>query len=160
MRAFAPIAACVVALLAGCDKTPPSGRPGRFDVNIESPDQVRNALDNAVASDRAIVFVHVDWAPMGHHRELFRKFADEYLRTHQDKPVNFHYIDFTSVSRDYAPLCALDGWDKLQSQSQAHLMGGNGELAWIKNRTLVCVESIGFRNPKALIAKTEALFDD
>jgi hypothetical protein len=125
---------------------------------LETEAAVQAAVSNAANARAAIIFVHVDWAPMEHQRRRFAEFAVEYQRIHPDLPVHFHYVDCTPVSDGYAPLRSLLGWQELEGAVGSSLLHGWGELVWMSRGRVLHVERIlNFDSVSALIHKTEAL---
>jgi len=118
---------------------------------------VQNAVDNAAASERAIMFVHVDWASMQPQQQQFAQFIIEYHRKHSATPVMFHYVDCTPITDGYSPLRALPGWQELEADGQS-LIHGWGELVWIERGRVLHVERIiNFKSASELVNKTEQL---
>ncbi len=127
-------------------------------VSVETETAVQAAVSNAVHATRAIVFVHVDWAPMKLQRARFVDFMIEYDRTHPALPVMFHYVDCTPVTDGYGPLKSLPGWQKLQDAAGSSLIHGEGELVWMEGGRVLHVERIlNFGSVPELVHKTEVL---
>src|SRR5690349_2721102 len=110
---------CLLVLL-GCARTPQqpamsvTAAPPEVSVaelaaklektSLESEAEVAGVVANAAAAPRAIMFVHVDWAPMEPFRTRFAKFMLAYQAKHPNEPVMFHYVDCTPITSSYAPL--------------------------------------------------------
>jgi hypothetical protein len=106
-------------------------------IDLETPESVHEALAGAVESQRAVVLVSVNWAPMKPYREQFEEFASEWRRQRPQMPVSFHIIDFTCVSDGYAPITRLPGWSEILRRSVGHPFGGFGDYVWIRNGRVV-----------------------
>ena len=126
---------------------------------LETVEDVQQAVDAATSHSNAILFIHVDWAPMTLQRKRFAKFEHEYKKTHSESDLGFCYVDCTSITEGYKPLRALAGWKQLEQQKNgASLVNGHGELVWFMNGHVLNVEQISdFKSTAALIVKTETL---
>ena len=99
MRILAYMFAAISIL--GCESRVRMPTPTvRSLVPIASRSEVEDAVAQAARDTRAIVFVHVGWAPMVNQKELFYDFAEHWNRTHSDHPIAFHYLDFDSACND------------------------------------------------------------
>lgn len=123
-------------------------------VDCRTEEDVRLIVANAANSQRAVLFVHVDWAFMEPQRSHFAEFAAQYTRVHPEFGVLFHYADCTPA---YAPLAELDGWKELAAGGP--LIHGWGEVVWMAGGRVLHVEKImNFESPLSLIQKTNDLF--
>ena len=113
-------------------------------------------IEKAMNAKQSIVFAHVKWAPMGFQRQFFCNFANTYRDSHPRDATSFHYIDFTQMASDSAPLKKLNGWSELRPGSR--VVHGNGELIWIVGGKIVSNEPIMNYTLKELVKKTETLF--
>lgn len=127
---------------------------------LESPEQVEDALRNAINSEFAIVFVHMDWAIMQPQRELFISFMLRYHQHFPDRSVGYHYVDCTPITSDYTPLKSLPGWPGSGREIYARQgTGGWGDVIWIDHGVVQHVETIQESNDvDELIAKTNKYF--
>lgn len=153
--------------IVGCDSDyrwdggPSIPRMERFERN--SPGEVRQAVENAKKSDYAILFVHVDWAPMSVARERFEEFACRYISDYSRYPVGFHYVDFHPetgrTGEDYSLLEDLDGWKELQEGLGHHPVYGFGEVLWMRRGTVVeCKSMLAFKSAREASVKTNEIF--
>ena len=62
---------------------------------LETEEDVQRVVTNAALSERAIMFVNVDWAFMEPQRTRFAQFAIKYHQTNPDDSVLFHCVDCT-----------------------------------------------------------------
>ncbi len=125
---------------------------------LETEADVERVVTNAATSERAIMFVNVDWAIMEPQRTRFAQFAINYHRNNPDDSVLFHYVDCTPVTNGYAPLRSLAGWRELQEAAGTALIHGWGELVWMHNGRVLHVERIlNFKTTEDLIEKTNSL---
>lgn len=126
---------------------------------LETAEDVQHAVDRATSRTHAILFVHVDWAPMLHQRQRFAEFKRAYKTRYPKSDLIFKYIDCTAITEGYEPLRKLPGWTELEAHNNgASLVHGYGELVWCNNGRVVHVESpLNFGSANALIAKTESL---
>lgn len=163
---------CVLACVS-CDRTEPQVavivRPSvglrvdeivtsLEDASLETEADVERAVANASASERAVIFVHVDWAPMLQQQRRFAEFMLAYQQKHPTDPLMFHYVDCTPVTDGYAPLRSLPGWRELQEAAGVSLIHGHGEMVWLKRGRVLRVEPIlNFNSAAALVRKTETL---
>ena len=114
--------------------------------------QTLRELNQIKKSDNAVVFVHVDWAPM--LKEFFDEFVADYSSVPSNPKVSFHYVDFTPIDHDYKPLTGWPGWNRLGKQ-----MGGWSEMVWVKNGTVVDMERAGhFSSTDEAVNRTTELF--
>lgn len=128
------------------------------EARLKTEGDVQGAVTNAARSSRAVLFVHVDWAPMEPHRTRFAEFMVAYQRKHSDDPMLFHYVDCTSVTNGYAPLRSLTGWQALHDARGGSLLHGSGELVWLERGRVLHVESIlDFDSTAELLRKTKSL---
>lgn len=119
---------------------------------------VADALSKLDEHQSSVLFVHVDWASMIHHRERFCEFAREYGRTHPASGLVFHYIDCTSITDGYEPLRSLPGWKRLEGDPPRSLIHGHGEIAWMKSGSVLQVDPIlGHGTAEDLVTTTELL---
>jgi hypothetical protein len=123
-----------------------------------SASDVQRIISTAAAADRAILFIHVDWALMEPQRTRFVEFINDYLRLHPQDDLGFYYVDCTSVTDGYAPFRSLTGWRELEVAAGTSLIHGWGELVWMEQGRVLHVERIlNFESTSELIQKTEAL---
>jgi hypothetical protein len=162
---FANILMCSVLTLVGCNRSPTSA-PIRIDelaaefasVKNETEAQVQGVVSHATACERAVMFIHVDWAFMEPQRTRFIEFVHEYQKVHPHEAVLFHYVDCTPIDSGYGPLKNIPGWSELQEEAGTSLIHGWGEVAWLANGRVLHVESIlNFESVAELVAKTESL---
>jgi len=71
---------------------------------LESDEAIQRVVDNAVKSERAILFINVDWALMEPQKNRFADFAFTYHKDDSKEFVHFHFVDFTSSSNNYHQL--------------------------------------------------------
>ena len=155
---------CIVAPL-GCERDsrnvdlPVKEMVASFgSARLETKEDVQRVVTNAALSERAIVFVNVDWAIMEPQRTRFAQFVINYHRKHPDDSVLFHYVDCTPVTNGYAPLKSLAGWRDLQKAAGTALIHGYGEIVWMHNGRVLHVEGIlNFETTEDLIEKTRTL---
>lgn len=123
---------CLVTHYASSKKSVSTLETFRFaDSRTES--DVDDAMATVVASHRAIIFLHVDWAVIEPQRSRFIEFMREYQRTHVVDSIQFHYVDITP-SHSYAPIRSIAGWKQLEDAAGQSLIHGWGELAWLQDR--------------------------
>ena len=151
--------------LVGCSdpkSTPRSGATElKFSVpSLKTPTAVRHALANAVNSDRAIVFVHVDWSFMEPQRSLFLSLMEKYHQQFPNEPVGFHYVDCTSIPGNYTPLTSLPGWPGSGREYYVqHGTAGWGDAIWIDHGVVQHVESLHeTKDVDELMKKTRRYF--
>lgn len=124
---------------------------------LETEVGVQHVVNNAAASERAILFVHVSWAVMRPQQQQFAQFMIEYQHKHPDDPLMFYYVDCTPITSDYAPLRSLPGWQELEPTGQS-LIQGWGELVWMEHGRVLYVERIlNFKTASDLVRKTEQI---
>ncbi|MCR9209176.1 MAG: hypothetical protein NXI28_13170 [bacterium] len=166
MRTHMLAAISVTMLLAiGCkNKVPDSELPsiGELTRNFasvsDSDCDVQQIVDHALSRDCSVMFVHVDWAMTEIFHRQFAEFALEHHRLNPDSGLSFHFADCTSVSRDYAPLRAIPGWQKLIDEADIAMIHGYGEIAWIENGRVLHVQTIcSFKTSAQLVEFTERL---
>lgn len=124
---------------------------------------VELAVRNAQRSDRAVIFVHVDWSmDMYFVGPTFIEFCEAYNSLRGLPAVGFHYIDFSPATEGYLPLRNLDGWKELESQrGGGSLIHGQGEVAWLKRGRAVAVQRIEYdMTPEDLLIQTLSAFKD
>lgn len=130
------------------------------NADIETESGVQNAISNATSAKYAIMFLHVDWAPMELQRTRFAEFVLKFKQTHPNHLVQFHYVDITSA-HDYGPLRAMPGWKQLEYSGEfpgQSLIHGEGEVVWLKIGQAMHVERIeNFKTATELIDLTEKL---
>jgi hypothetical protein len=101
-------------------------------VNVVTPDDFRRMT----AADRAIVFIDVDWSPTS---VMSRGTASEFARTMQSnglgREVAFFRLDMTE-QKDPITEMAND-WIDTQVESRGMVLGGKGELLWLKQGQIV-----------------------
>lgn len=125
---------------------------------LETEADVRQVVSNAAASERAVMFINVNWAIMEPQKTRFAEFALAYQRKHPLKPVHFHFVDCTPVTSGYQPLESLPGWQELQEENGFAFIHGNGEIVWMKQgRVLHIYPILNFESVSELIKKTESL---
>jgi hypothetical protein len=137
----------ISAVIAGC-ADPGMPTMDSVDVRIdqvprlESPGDVERALANAINSDRAVVFLHLDWAIMKPQRALYLRCIDEYSQRFPEDDVRFHYIDCTPITHDYTPLTSLPGWPGSGDNIYTNGTGGWGDVVWIEHGVVRHVEAM------------------
>lgn len=127
------------------------------NTKFETAADLEYVLNNAVACERSIVFVNVDWSLyMPLNRRKFAEFSIAYNDLHPDTPVMFHYTD---ASRgNYVPYETLEGSREVESYRFKSLIHGNGELFWLEKGRVVHIEPIqNFTFVSDLIDKTNQL---
>src|SRR5690606_9152797 len=126
--------------------------------SLDTPEQVEHVVANAASSERAVLFIHVDWAIMSPQHDRFAEFATDFQQAEPGNQVGFHFVDCTPVSQGYAPLKALPGWMDLQREAGGSLIHGWGEVVWMDEGRVLHVQKIlDFPSSKELIAMTESL---
>ena len=148
-----------------CGRTQPEPAKGlkEFSANIaplrlNSPSDVQRIIASAATEERAVLFIHVDWALMEPQRTRFDEFVNDYLRLNPRDNVGFYYIDCTSITDGYAPLKRLTGWPELEGAAAMSLIHGWGELVWMEQGRVLHVERIlNYESTSELIQKTETL---
>jgi hypothetical protein len=124
----------------------------------ESESDVQRIVSTAAAADRAVMFIHLDWAPMEPQRSRYVQFANDWLQLHPRDNLGFYYLDCTPVDSGYAPLRRLTGWVELEVAAGTSLIHGWGELVWMERGRVLHVERIqNFESISELLNKTEAL---
>jgi hypothetical protein len=147
----------------GCERSELTSRYKEISANIAASSltsdfEVQRIVSSAAAAERAIVFVHVGWAPMEPQRTRYAQFAHDYLELHPQENLEFYYVDCTPVTSGYAPLKRLAGWAELEAAAGASLIQGWGELVWMERGRVLHVERIqNFESISGLLNKTEAL---
>jgi hypothetical protein len=127
-------------------------------VNAVTEADVQSVVSNAAASERAIMFIHVDWALMEPQRTKFADFAIGYQRVHPNDNVAFHYVDCTPIDSGYRPLRSLAGWSVLEDAVGTSLVHGWGEFVWLERGRVLHVQRISESDSTAqLIKKTESM---
>jgi hypothetical protein len=112
-------------------------------VQCETEAEVEGIVAHAAACKRAIMFIHLGWAPMHVHHDRYISFMLQYNKTHPNKPIHFHYVDCTPITNGYRPLRALEGWKGLEEKrGGGSLIHGNGELVWVQDGRVVHVETL------------------
>jgi hypothetical protein len=128
---------------------------------LNSPSDVQRVVTSAATAERAILFIHVDWAPMTQQRTRFDDYVSDYQHSHPQDDLAFYYVDCTSITESYAPLKRLAGWKELEGEAGTSLIHGYGELVWMEQGRVVHVERIlNFESTSELLQKTEALIPD
>jgi hypothetical protein len=120
------------------NETPPDNAAWQ----IKSAEDVQRIVSSAAAADRAIMFIHVDWALMDAQRMRFDQLVSEYLRLHPRENVEFYYVDCTSVTEGYAPLRQLRGWKELEHATATSLIHGWGEIVYLERGRVLRVEPL------------------
>ena len=112
-------------------------------VDCKTGDDVRRIFGHAATSNRAVLFIHVDWNSMKSQRRQFAEFAAAYHDTYPRSDVLFHYVDCTPVTQGYAPLRELDGWyDSRDGTGPSYACGDvvwmddDECFTWIRSRIL------------------------
>jgi hypothetical protein len=152
-------------LLTGCDRpqnTPPISveelTASLRAATLETEAAVERVVSIAAASERAVMFVHVDWAIMGPQRTRFAEFMRDYNRSHPGNNLGFYYVDCTAITSGYAPLTKLPGWAELEAAAGTSLLHGYGELVWLERGRVVGVKQIlSFATTAELMQETERL---
>jgi hypothetical protein len=160
------ILSSLIVMVVGCTGTEVGIESNVIEIefsvpHLETPAQVENALRNAINSDRAIVFVHLDWAIMQPQRDLFTRFMLHYHHRFPDRSVGFHYLDCTPITSDYTPLKSLPDWPG--SGRNIYALQGTGvwgDVIWIDHGVVRHVETImESDDADELIAKTNTFFE-
>jgi hypothetical protein len=119
---------------------------------------VQRIISTAAAAERAIMFIHVEWALMEPQRSRYAQFVNDWLQLHPRDNLEFYYVDCTPVTSGYAPLKRLTGWTELQDAAGTSLIHGMGEVVWMERGRVLHVESIqNFDSISALLKKTQTL---
>lgn len=131
-------------------------------VCLKSPADVEHAVLNAANSERAVIYVHVEWNfDMYFRGTTFLEFADRYQQRASSPAVGFHYIDCTSVTDGYAPLEKLSGWLERTRMHGGSLIHGMGELIWLEHGHVLKVTNVGLdTDPDDLVAEALATWSD
>lgn len=125
--------------------------------NLDSEEAVQRVVSNAVASRRAVLLIHVDWAPMEQQRRRYIEFMLNFRRTHPTEDVQFHYVDCTAA-HGYGPLHRISGWREHEGEPRQSLIHGMGEIVWLENGHLLRVERIlRFETVEQIVELTEQL---
>lgn len=128
-------------------------------LNIPVRTDVETAIGEALNAELAVLFVHIDWAPMKQQRELYFRFAAALAEKHPACDVSFQYLDCTAICEHYRPLCELPGWQSLEEKDGTSLLHAYGEFVWIYHGIVKHVERpLNYDSQDALVAKTESLF--
>ncbi|MCC9641917.1 hypothetical protein LOC71_06495 [Rhodopirellula sp. JC740] len=129
-----------------------------FETASAGQDNVQQVIDNARASNRAVMFIDVDWAMTEIYHQQFAEFAVEYFKKHPTDSLRFHFADCTAVSKNYASLRAIPGWTTLMDDAGTAMIHGHGEIAWLADGHVLRVQKIAdFATPSELIESTEDL---
>jgi hypothetical protein len=155
---------CLLSAYGGCARVEPTLELTADEIvasfvnaRLESETDVQRVIDNAVASEQAILFVNLDWAIMQPQRKQFAEFMIEYQRRHPANSLMFHYVDCTQITSGYSPLRSLPGWQELETNGQS-LIHGWGELVWMERGHVLHVEPIlNFETVSDLVRKTEQI---
>lgn len=123
-------------------------------------DRAEAAIAKAGLSGRAIVFLGLDWSAtsvIGSHQ-----FAQYRLGYQDTNPgIKFQFIDITPLTSDYSALEKLPGWTQILQANSGYPITGSGEVVWIRDQTVVHVQSIfDFRSTAELNRLTEKLFKE
>lgn len=127
-------------------------------VRCETEADVDGIVAHAAACKRAIMFIHLDWAPMHGYHDRYINFILQYNEVHPGKPIHFHYVDCTPITNGYRPLKLLAGWKELQQEKGSSLIHGYGELVWLENGRVLHVKPLAevpSDQPAELLAITE-----
>jgi hypothetical protein len=127
--------------------------------SLETPEQVEHVVANAESSERAVLFLHVDWAVMAQQHERFAEFILDFQQAHPRDGVGFHFVDCTPVTRGYAPLRELNGWQGLEDHvGGSSLIHGWGEVVWMEGGRVLQVKPIlHFESSEELVRFTKGL---
>jgi hypothetical protein len=126
---------------------------------LKSVHAVEAAISQATSSKKAIMLIHVNWAPMNLQRQRFGEFVSDYRSRFPDGEITFHYIDCTTITQNYAPLVSMPGWKELEiAKGNQSLLHGYGELVWCHNGRVLHVEKpLNYDTASALTDKTISL---
>jgi hypothetical protein len=157
------VGASVLACVGCSDSSPKQAKQvdrlaAKFAASsLKTATEVQSAVSAAAAAQRAIVFIHVDWAPMQVQRSQYAQFVVEYQRLHPHENLQFHYIDCTTVTDGYKPLEDLPGWKELEDSKGIALLHAGGELVWLDHGRVLHVERIPEDDSTLhLVKRTEA----
>lgn len=110
--------------------------------NLDSRQDVVQAISNAANSSKSVIFVNLKWSLQSAiSRRVYSDWVAKFSKRNQKTDIAFHYIDATSITSDYSPFEELPGWRELQrSNNGRSLIGGYGELVWISGGRVVDVK--------------------
>ena len=127
-------------------------------VSNESALDVEHVVTNAANSERAIMFIHVDWAFTKLFQPKYAEFIIDYHAKHPDDNLLFHYVDCTPVTHGYKPLRKLPGWQELMDDAGNALIHGGCEIVWMERGRVLHVQRItDFDSASDLIELTEKI---
>ncbi len=165
MKFLTQIVALICSVICGC--TPQNELPSAealyqsFDATRGmSENAVAIAVENAANSQRAVVFVYVDWAFMRPQLDRFAEFAIAWQSNNENLRIGFHFIDFTEVCNDYRPLTSLPGWPMRNERPDVGRIGGYGEVVWIADGRVVHIQTaLDFASGSEMATLTHSIFD-
>ena len=143
--------------ILGCSPGQPLPKPIVI-VPIATRSEIERVVAEAAREDRAIIFVHVGWAPMEPQKRLFLNFSNHWNRTNAKLPIAFYYLDFSIASRDYSPITNLPGWSETHERLGRNPFHGNGEWAWILEGELVDIGPVWQASLADLDSRTSSAF--
>ncbi|WP_461506425.1 hypothetical protein [Rhodopirellula baltica] len=116
---------------------------------------VQQVVDHAVSRECSVMFVHLDWAMTEIYHKQYAEFVIEYCRLFPRSNLAFHFADCTTVSRDYAPLRKIPGWQQLMDDAGSALIHGHGEIVWVEKGRVLHVQKISdFKTAAQLVECT------
>lgn len=109
---------------------------------LETEAEVERVVSHAGAAERAVMFIHVDWAPMEPQQTRFAELILAYRKAHSRDDLKFFYVDCSAITQGYASLRQLRGWKELEAARGTSLVHGWGELIWLRQGQVLAGERI------------------
>lgn len=124
-------------------------------------DDAVHAIEHATRAKQAVVFVDLKWSLNSAVASVkFSQWLAKYYERNPQTEIAFHYIESTSLTRDYSPYTDLPGWNELGAvgKFRPHV-SGNGEILWLEEGRVIGFEALGRHfQTKVLDQKTEEYF--
>jgi hypothetical protein len=155
----------VTSVVVGCRGTPASVLdPMESELRRERVTWSQNlklGIAESKSHERAVVFMHVDWATMSQQRSVFLRWVHRQRETRPTDRVFFQYLNCTEQSHEYASLRNLDGWKEIEESKKVRLIGGYGEVMWMKNGKVFAIETMDVTmQPEDLMELTDRIFSN
>ncbi len=117
--------------------------PIQFDFpNLEDEIAVQQVLANAVASEHAVLLLNVNWM-FCNSSQKYSEVLNGYYEIHPNAPVQFHYVDVTSISAGYGPIRQLPGMDTFFKNRRRTIFPM--AVIWMRNGIVVDVHDYGWK---------------
>ena len=114
------------------------------DIPEMSESDVDSILQHAMQSERAILFLDVDWSATAKY--LLPRYVEYTLRYHDENatdPILFHYVNLTGLKGHSSQIKKkIPGLETIQRQRGTAVFHGNGEVVWLKNGRAVDIKPL------------------